>query len=636
MALMASLICGLWRLDGGLVEPDQFEAMLTALRPAGNPWAHDQIIDGPIGLAVLDIGTSFSTPIAPCLVSTEKGLLVADARLYDGDGSCSNGRRLAELLEQFGPTGLADCHGDFAFAYWDRSSQCLTLGRDHFGVRPLQFTIRRGKYAAFASLPSALLRTQAASRALDEAVISSFPVNGQPLPGRTYFRDIQSVRAAHVVAIDAAGSAKAKRYWRLALGPSLPLDTDPMQAAYEVRRLLDQAVRRRLPFNGPVGSHMSGGLDSTPIAILAARALRPKGRACLAYSFQESRAGPEDEIIDEAPYVAEAARDEPNLYLMPIASRSYFSLLSHGLDPDTMLPTAPDEPEEVVLVDAAAHGCTTILSGWGGDQVVTSFGGGVESELLWAGHWSALLAELKMRSRQTGRPPWREFISRVLWLQFPVRLRKYVSRLRGIDSWLDWARFIAARKRFSTSFESRPMLPSSRANRRSELEAWWIPYRLERFAQQGIRHGVSYAYPMLDLDLIRYAMRLPGSLFRREGVPRRLIRDAIEGIVPESVRWRVEKLAPYPVEALRIAEDREAIVEAVRVLGKNSLVREYLDTEAIISYLMSGRSVRQIRDQMAADASRGNQFTSEEDDHEFALCLAVFLKAQSDLGLDPT
>jgi asparagine synthase (glutamine-hydrolysing) len=631
---MARLICGLWRLDGNSVDLERFDAMLKALCPAGRPWAHNQIIDGGMALAAVEIGTPVSPPVAPPLATSTRGFLAADVRLYGGVNSVSDEQQLAERLEQVGPLGLSDCHGDFAFAHWDRVDHRLTLGRDHFGVRPLQFTIRRGEYVAFASLPSAMLRTQLASRALDETVIASFPVNGQPLPGRTFFRDLQCVRAAHVVVIDDSGNANSRRYWRLALEPALPLDTDPMQSAFDVRSLLEQAVRRRLPLAGPAASHMSGGLDSTPIAILAARALHAEGRLCLAYAFQEARMDARTVIVDEAPYVAEAAMDEPNLQLRTIGSPGNFSLLSKGVDPDTMLPMAPDEPEEAVLADAAANGATIILSGWGGDQVVTSFGGGVESEMFWAGRWRDLGRELESRARRTGRSRWREFASQVVWRQLPARLRAYVRRQRGQDSWLDWARFVAPGKRPLVVAESRPQFPGSRENRRAELEAWWIPYRLEMFAQQGARHGITYAYPMLDLDLIRYAMRLPGTLFRREGVPRRLIRDAIEGIVPESVRWRQEKLAPYPAEALRIAEERKSMIEAFRELGKLPLVREYIDTEAVVMYLGRGRSAEQIRVQMADDASRGNQFTSDEEDHEFAMLLAFFLKAQDDLALN--
>jgi asparagine synthase (glutamine-hydrolysing) len=375
---------------------------------------------------------------------------------------------------------------------------------------------------------------------------------------------------------------------------------------------------------------MSGGLDSTPIAILAARALQPEHRACLAYSFQEARFNPGVVIVDEMPYVAKAAEGEPNLVLKPINTRSYFSLLAEGVDPDTMLPVARDEPEEALLTDAAKAGASVVLSGWGGDQVVTSGGGGMESDLFWAGRWAELARELKVRSHQTGRARWREFVTRVVWRQIPSWMKARIRRVRGQDSWLSWARFVAAGKRSLITHESRPQLPGSRATRRADLEAWWLPYRLEMFAQQGARHGISYRYPMLDLDLIQYAMRLPGTVFRRMGVPRRLIRDAIDGLVPESVRWREEKLAPYPAEALRAAEERETMVHALRELDRIRLVREYIDVEAVVSFLKQGRSVSQIRSQMAEDAGRGQQFVSEEDDHEFAMRLAYFLKAQVD------
>jgi asparagine synthase (glutamine-hydrolysing) len=579
----------------------------------------------------MEVGARGAAPTMPAVIQTDKGLLVADVRLYDDvEQPSSDASRLGMCIDRVGAAGLADLHGDFAFAYWDHAGRSLMLGRDHFGARPLQFTIGKG-HVAFASLPSGLLRPGFASRNLDEAVIASFPVNGQPIPGRTFFKSVQSVRPAHVACIDARGRARQQRYWRLPLEAALPLDIDPIEAAGEVRRLLDQAVRRRLPAAGPAASHMSGGLDSTPIAVLAARALREQGRNCLAYSFQEARLDAGVAIVDETPFVTEAARDEPNLILKAIPSRSHFSIIAEGVDPDTMLPLAADEPEEALLKDASAQGASILLSGWGGDQVVTSFGGGMEGELFRAGRWTALARELANRSRQTGRPRWREFASRVVFRSLPPRVQGFLRRRRAQDSWNGWDRFVAPGRRASRVLESRPRLPDSRATRRVELEAWWIGYRLEMFAQQGIRHGIAYAYPMLDLDLLRYAMRLPGTVFRREGVPRRLIRDALEGVVPDSIRWREEKYAPYPVEALRVAEEREAIVEAVRDLGRLPLVRDFIDPEAVVAYLREGRSPEQIRTQMAVDAANGMQFTSAEEDHQFALQLAYFLKAQAEL-----
>lgn len=624
------LICGIWRLDGTDVVPAQLQAMIDAMRPAGKPVAFDIALAGPAGMAVIAIGPNPDTPPPPPIVLRTRGdgLLAADVRLYDGSDRAAQPGILMARIQTTDDAQLANLHGDFAYAHW-HNGQILTMGRDRFGARPLQYTVRAGAYAAFASLPAALLRTGLASRALDEASIASFPVNEQSLPGRTYFRDIGSVRAAHLATVDAGGNIDQRRYWRLPLESALPIDTDPAQAAAEIRRLLDQAVRRRLPQTGPAAAHMSGGLDSTPIAVLAARALQADNRTCLAYSYQESKVSGDVVVVDEAPFV-EAAAAAPNLRLTPIIAGSDFSVIDQGLDPDTMLPLATDDAEETVLRDAASHGAGIILSGWGGDQIVTSWGTGHCHELLRAGRWRAVWRELASQQARTGSPRWRQLASMLLHTMMPARLVPYYHRIRSGQPWVKRLRFTTAEKRVLAAFEARPRHPDSRANRRSEMEAWWIPYRLEMFAQQGARHGIAYAYPMLDHDLIAYAMRLPGCLYRRDGVPRRLIRDAIEGIVPESVRWREEKYAAFPLEALRIANERDTILTRLQALAAQPLVNTYLDMDALQAELRAWPTADEIRTYITTEAAAGRQ-ASFNIAHWGALRLAYFLKTQHDL-----
>ena len=114
--------------------------------------------------------------IEPALIEDGDVLLAADItvhdrarlRLPDQGMDRSDGAFLRVVLAGRGAEALGDLHGDFAFADW--RDGCLTLGRDHFGARPLVYAEAPGRYLAFASSPTALLRTGLAGTALDEAV----------------------------------------------------------------------------------------------------------------------------------------------------------------------------------------------------------------------------------------------------------------------------------------------------------------------------------------------------------------------------------------------------------------------------------------------------------------------------------
>jgi len=381
--------------------------------------------------------------------------------------------------------------------------------------------------------------------------------------------------------------------------------------------------------SGPGASHMSGGLGSTAVAVLAARALREQGRSCLAYSYQEARPSVVP-VLDERPYVDEASRGEENIIVKPIPSPGSLLLQAQGIDPDIMWPLSSEAPERVVLRDAASNGASIILSGWGGDQIVTSSARSVEFELFRTGHWLRLLSALKHRSRSSGRPIWREFATRVGKGLLPSDLNAWIQQQREVtkpqESPAD--AFIASSKRNQIYARTPAQFFDDYLRRQATLEDGWISHGAERLAQLGSQYGVAYAFPMLDLDLIQYAARLPSTLFRREGIPRRLIRDALAGVVPESVRWRVEKLAAHPLEPLRISESKHWIASDLRDLSKNELVREYLDVDRIAQHLESFEPA-DVLACITRDGQQGRQALIEQLYHHRATALAYFLKAQT-------
>ncbi len=627
---MSTLICGYVRLDRRPAEPERLQRMLDALPSDGLQRQVSSVVEGTVALACVRLAPqSARRPEPPQLIGGAGHWLVADVRSYGDIAASSPEQVLADALAEPPASGLARLHADFVFAQWRQERGELLLGRDHFGVRPLQYCVRDRQWIAVASLPGPLLRAGFARREVDPVSIASLPAGGSLIPGRTLFRDLHSVPAAHCVRLRAGAAPTIGRYWRQPLPPLHSFDLDQRDAADEIRRRLRVAVARRLPADGPVAAHLSGGLDSTPIALLAADELRARGETCHAYSFQEPRDGSEVEAVDERPYVRDAAEGRDNLQVTTVSSPCWFDLLQQGIDADTMMPTAADEPENRLLADAAAAGACVVLSGWGGDEAVTSWGGGHLAELFRHGRWREGVAALRACSRRTGHSLRREFWSKVLLRQLPAGMVARYRRWRNLDRWHAHETYVTAPMRGHIVREYRGQHADSRRNRRVGLEAWWIQCRLERFAQIGARFGIAYAYPMLDRDLLDYAMRLPGVFFQRDGVTRSLIRDATRGLLPDSVRLRDDKLAPFPLESLRAAQRRDALLAKLHELARDPLVARFLDVDAISADIQRWRSVEQIREQLAADAAAGRQFTSEEDDYEDPLQLAIFLSLQS-------
>ncbi len=212
---MISLIAGILRLDGERADADVVARMLSQMCSDGLPHSRTVEVSGPFAAGVLHINPKGSTtPKHPVLHRSTACILSADLRLYEGPDSPLE--FVANCIHSDGPDAGKHLHGDFAIASWDGARLILT--RDQFGVRPLQYTIREGAYAAFASMPSALIQTGLAERVLDAETLKTYPITGMAVEPRTFFRDLKSVPAAQSVVIERTGARSTQRYWRLPLG----------------------------------------------------------------------------------------------------------------------------------------------------------------------------------------------------------------------------------------------------------------------------------------------------------------------------------------------------------------------------------------------------------------------------------
>jgi asparagine synthase (glutamine-hydrolysing) len=546
---------------------------------------------GPVAMAAIRLALrgAESTPHPPALIDDGATLLAADISVHDRarlglpdqGKDRSDGAFLRTVLAERGVEAIGDLHGDFAFAAW--RDDCLMLGRDHFGARPLVYCERPGRCLAFASSPAALLRTGLASTALDEAVAASWMLQPSPPPGRTIYRDIRPVDAAHLVECR-DGAVTTRRYWRLDTSRRLPFDSDPRELADETARLMTRAVERRLPADGPGAGHLSGGLDSSPVAVLAARALARSGRPFFGYTFREPEQGPGLPGAGDAPMADLVASAEPSITQIPVISPSLLATYGEGIEPETLLPLSGEEPEEQILRHAAGHGAGLILTGWGGDQIVSYQGRGAQIDLLRSGRLIRLWRYLRSEARGTGTSLARLFLSTVVMQGLPQRLREALRRLAGreapfLANMASRGRLVAAHRRDALLVENWADDGDSHEIRRGSAEAWYIQTRLEAFARQGARHGVVYAYPLLDLDLVGFSIQVPGVFLRSEGRRRVLFREALAGILPDSVRLSPVKLQPFPGDNERNAAERERLLALLRQWGNNARIRDFLDLE---------------------------------------------------------
>lgn len=186
---------------------------------------------------------------------------------------------LLHAYVEWGEECVLHLNGIFAFGLWDQHQQKLLLARDHLGIKPL-FYAQRGSSILFGSELKALLAHPSIAAEVDATGLADL-FSFRRAPGSAVFRAVRELRAGHI-AICTRQQTRVVRYWDLR---SAPHTEDLAMTAEHIGALLDDIVKRQIVADVPVGAMLSGGLDSSALAALAAREFRLGGRELHTYAL---------------------------------------------------------------------------------------------------------------------------------------------------------------------------------------------------------------------------------------------------------------------------------------------------------------------------------------------------------------
>jgi asparagine synthase (glutamine-hydrolysing) len=273
---------------------------------------------------------------------------------------------LLKALVQWGETALNKLEGMFAFAFWDGRARSLLLARDRLGIKPLYYSSGSRGFA-FASEVKALERARIGPLTLDRDAVDSFLAYGAVIGPNTIFKEIRELEPGHVLRINARGEVADSEYWSLTgtLAESTAAEGQSFeQAVAEIRECLGYAVDSHLVSDVPVGVFLSGGVDSSLLALLASHyAKSPITLLTVAFAEQE---------FSELPYARQIARDLPHHHeVVMLTAEQLRELLSAALSAMDQ-PTVDGINTYVISRVGASLGLKVLLSGIGGDEL---FGG---------------------------------------------------------------------------------------------------------------------------------------------------------------------------------------------------------------------------------------------------------------------
>ncbi len=544
-------IVGIWNLDERPVDADLLAKMRRSLVHRGRD-GEGQWVEGSTGLGCqLSRVTPESAGELQPVVGRTGTVLALDGRIDNR----------AELLG-----ALRDCHdlrhdspdsaivsasydlygeklperllGDFALALFDPRRQRLLLVRDALGVRPLYYC-RRGDTVLMGSEIKALLAHPAVeARPNDDSIADFFLDHIHDLEA-TFFADILSLPAAHAALITREG-IRTWRYWDLDPSPHPRLGSFE-EYAERLGDLLKESTRRRMRSVHPVAISVSGGLDSSSILSLAA----------------DQGSGTETQPPLAVAYIPPDGTDaDEREFLGDIEAFTGISI--------NRLPMA------LGVLDRCEEGIRHLevpwLDGqWNTTVALMSWLRETDTRVMMTGNWAdellfpqAYLVDLcrRLRWRQTighlrefgswmtdadERVFWRRFWMDLVKFHLPTPLLPLAHRTR-VKRGVPWFSESLRRRGYRRSWRLRNDVRTAGS---AHFQSLYAEARsahhvlcLEWNDKVTAMHGLEITYPFLDRDVVAFLVSVPGEIITKNGVPKALLREAMRGKLPESIRQR--------------------------------------------------------------------------------------------------
>jgi asparagine synthase (glutamine-hydrolysing) len=419
-------------------------------------------------------------------------------------------------------------NGMFAFAIYDREAGELFLARDRFGIKPLYYWLSANGTFHFASEIKQFTAAPGWTPRVNVRRANAFLATGLTDDGdETLFEGVYHLLPGCCATVkigdpeaDRDGRIRSQRWYHL---KPAAFTGSHDEAAAEYRRLLSDSVRLMLRADVPIGSCLSGGIDSSSIVCLINRQLRQHGAEALQKTFTARAA---ESQFDEWPWVEEvvaATRVDARSVAPTVESleRESAALAWHQDEP---VASTSFFAEWSVYGLVQQTGLKVMLDGQGADEAIAGY------HAFFAPYFASLARAGRLAEA------WQEI--------------KAFKRRHGYGE-------IAALKGIARSLLSRdPQFASVSALSRAQVTYSNLPMMLRCADRSSMAHSVESRVPFLDHRLVEFSMGLPDALKIGGGVTKRVLRDAMSGILPDRIRDRVDKIGFETPESVWMTGDR--------------------------------------------------------------------------------
>ena len=472
---------------------------------------------------------------------------------------------ILHAYEEWGHECLNRFNGMWAFALWDDSRQELFCARDRFGIKPFYYA-QTGDSFLFASEIKALLAHPDVGTKPDDATLSSYLAWGVlDHSERTMFNGILQLRPAYAMVVTKDGTQLPFRYWDVSVNAEIHSTVPDAEVASKIRSLLHDATSIHLRSDVAVGTCLSGGIDSSALTAIINGLIREEAPASVGTRQKTFSVVFSDKRFDESRYIDEivAATGVDSHRTEPSPEKLW--------DDIDRLVYMQDEPfgslsiyAQYCVMRLASEQVKVMLDGQGADELMAgylAYQGSYIGGLIRSFHAFTGLREIIGSLRHH-----RGFFSSAVEQLIVRKGRRGLLKCTGlpVDRYGGQLDEVLFRELTSTN----------------------LPALLHYEDRNSMSFSIESRVPYLDIRFVEYVASLPLDQKIHSGITKIALRNAIKGIIPESIRCRMDKMGFVTPEEIWMKEALRPFV--LEVLSSDEFhARPYWDADAVVRNYLS-------------------------------------------------
>lgn len=486
------------------------------------------------------------------------------------------------LYEAHGENFVKELPGAFSFALWDDRSQTLIAARDRFGEKPFYYALGKNGEFIFASEIKAILASGLVDPIISKDSIAHYLHKLYVPPTKTIYENVYTLPPAHTL-IHKDGKFSVSRYWNL---PEINEAITLEEAVPKFKRLLEDAVRKQLVADVPVGAFLSGGLDSTTVVALASK-LSPKIKT-FSFGYEgtknelhfarmaaEKYGTKHYELHDIQYDIAELLLKMADVYDEPFADSSNIStyLISRLTREHTTVVLSGDGGDELL---GGYYGWYRSLLAMG-DKEILSFPGKVL--------FMKIVSQIALRTNHKNKA---QLISKTRGLYYRSRYKDVFEAHRASNVFFKESEI----KKLGLTGTVYKMTPSWKLSgtvddaMKSDIEDYMPGDILTKIDRASMANSLELRAPFLDVPFAEFAISLPHRLKIDPSEEKIILRRAFEELWPEPIRKRTKLGFGAPVHIwLKKPKVKELINEYLNDPHKK--IFNYISFEQSRKYILS-------------------------------------------------